>query len=189
MRHWLVASEGQNPPTLEVASVKLLSVVLLPADGLPTRPIRGSRGILQSTESGQGRGASGGAQVTRQGWEMPRPTRVRGLEITTNAVPDVVLQSQDSVCVYRYGCSSAILELVGVHNQAAKRVCRSGIVSQAFALVHNCHPSIIARSVRGAQKKKFWAWWGRSAYRPGPPKNKGRAMHFARQRDCGNGWL
>lgn len=30
------------PPTLEVASVKLLSVELLPDEGLPTRPIRGS---------------------------------------------------------------------------------------------------------------------------------------------------
>ena len=34
-------------PALAVASVRLLSVVLLPDDGLPTRPIRGSRGILE----------------------------------------------------------------------------------------------------------------------------------------------
>lgn len=33
------------PPTLEVASVKELSVLDLPALGLPTRPINGSRGI------------------------------------------------------------------------------------------------------------------------------------------------
>lgn len=33
-------------PTLDVASVKLLSVVDLPLEGLPTRPMRGSRGML-----------------------------------------------------------------------------------------------------------------------------------------------
>jgi hypothetical protein len=38
------------PPTLEVASVRLFNVVLLPDEGLPTRPIRGSRGILGSVE-------------------------------------------------------------------------------------------------------------------------------------------
>lgn len=32
-------------PTLEEASVKLLSVLLFPADGLPTSPMRGSRGM------------------------------------------------------------------------------------------------------------------------------------------------
>lgn len=32
-------------PTLDVASVKLFKVVLLPDDGLPTRAMRGSRGI------------------------------------------------------------------------------------------------------------------------------------------------
>jgi hypothetical protein len=36
-----------HPPTLELASVRLLSVVLLPLEGLPTRPIRGSRGIVK----------------------------------------------------------------------------------------------------------------------------------------------
>lgn len=36
-----------NPPTLDVASVKLLRVVLLPAEGLPTRPTNGSRGIVK----------------------------------------------------------------------------------------------------------------------------------------------
>ncbi len=35
-----------HQPTFEVASVKLLSVVLLPLEGLPTRPINGSLGIL-----------------------------------------------------------------------------------------------------------------------------------------------
>lgn len=35
------------PPTLEVASVSELSVLDLPALGFPTRPIRGSRGILR----------------------------------------------------------------------------------------------------------------------------------------------
>jgi hypothetical protein len=34
------------PPTFDVASVKLLSVVLFPLEGLPTRPINGSLGIL-----------------------------------------------------------------------------------------------------------------------------------------------
>jgi hypothetical protein len=34
------------PPTLEEASVSELSVLDLPALGLPTRPINGSRGIL-----------------------------------------------------------------------------------------------------------------------------------------------
>ena len=32
-------------PTLEEASVRLLRVVLFPAEGFPTSPIRGSRGI------------------------------------------------------------------------------------------------------------------------------------------------
>jgi hypothetical protein len=48
------SSEGQRrrfyPPTLEVASVKLFNVVLLPDEGLPTRPMRGSRGILGCVE-------------------------------------------------------------------------------------------------------------------------------------------
>jgi hypothetical protein len=35
-----------HPPTLEDASVKLFRVVLLPLDGLPTKPIKGSRGIV-----------------------------------------------------------------------------------------------------------------------------------------------
>lgn len=37
--------EWIHQPTFEVASVKLLRVVLLPDDGLPTKPINGSRGI------------------------------------------------------------------------------------------------------------------------------------------------
>jgi hypothetical protein len=40
-RSWL------HRPTLELASVKLFNVVLLPLDGLPTNPIKGSRGILE----------------------------------------------------------------------------------------------------------------------------------------------
>lgn len=35
------------PPTLEVASVSELSVLDLPALGFPTRPMRGSRGMLR----------------------------------------------------------------------------------------------------------------------------------------------
>lgn len=42
---------GFDPPTLDVASVKLFSVVLLPAEGLPTRPINGSLGILLDVQS------------------------------------------------------------------------------------------------------------------------------------------
>lgn len=38
--------QGLYPPTLEEASVRLLSVELFPADGLPTRPISGSRGMM-----------------------------------------------------------------------------------------------------------------------------------------------
>lgn len=34
-------------PTLEEASVKLLSVLLFPEDGLPTSPMRGSRGMAR----------------------------------------------------------------------------------------------------------------------------------------------
>lgn len=37
-----------HAPTLELASVKLFKVVDLPLDGLPTRPIKGSRGIVRS---------------------------------------------------------------------------------------------------------------------------------------------
>jgi hypothetical protein len=37
---------GLYPPTLEEASVRLLRVELLPAEGFPTKPIRGSRGIV-----------------------------------------------------------------------------------------------------------------------------------------------
>ncbi len=33
-------------PTLELASVKLFRVVLFPLEGLPTNPIRGSRGMV-----------------------------------------------------------------------------------------------------------------------------------------------
>lgn len=38
--------ELRGSPTLLVASVNELRVVLLPEEGLPTRPIRGSRGML-----------------------------------------------------------------------------------------------------------------------------------------------
>lgn len=41
------ASFTCHPPTLDDASVKEFSMVDLPADGFPTRPIRGSRGILE----------------------------------------------------------------------------------------------------------------------------------------------
>ena len=37
---------GSYQPTFDEASVKLFKVVDLPDDGFPTKPIRGSRGIL-----------------------------------------------------------------------------------------------------------------------------------------------
>jgi len=40
-------------PTLEVASVRLLRVVDLPEEGLPTRAIRGSRGIVRTRRNGR----------------------------------------------------------------------------------------------------------------------------------------
>lgn len=46
------------PPTLEVASVSELSVLDLPALGFPTRPMRGSRGILRV-----------GGYITRKEWK------------------------------------------------------------------------------------------------------------------------
>jgi hypothetical protein len=44
-----VMEEGSwlHQPTLELASVKLFNVVLLPLDGLPTNPIKGSRGMVE----------------------------------------------------------------------------------------------------------------------------------------------
>lgn len=42
--------EGLDRPTLEEASVREFSVELLPALGLPTRPINGSRGISREKE-------------------------------------------------------------------------------------------------------------------------------------------
>jgi hypothetical protein len=36
-----------HPPTLELASVKLFNVVLLPLEGFPTNPIKGSLGIVR----------------------------------------------------------------------------------------------------------------------------------------------
>lgn len=45
-------------PTLEEASVRLFSVVLLPAEGLPTSPMRGSRGMLNDLMPSSGLGHS-----------------------------------------------------------------------------------------------------------------------------------
>ena len=42
----------EDEPTFEVASVRELRVVDFPEDGFPTKPIRGSRGIV--TYAGQG---------------------------------------------------------------------------------------------------------------------------------------
>jgi hypothetical protein len=39
---------GIYQPTFEEASVRLFRVVDLPDEGLPTKPIKGSRGILGS---------------------------------------------------------------------------------------------------------------------------------------------
>ena len=45
-----MAFQWDDIPTLAVVSVRLFSVVDLPLEGLPTRPIRGSRGIVQISE-------------------------------------------------------------------------------------------------------------------------------------------
>lgn len=42
---------GVYQPTFEDASVKLFNVVDLPEEGFPTRPIRGSRGIILKEEA------------------------------------------------------------------------------------------------------------------------------------------
>jgi len=47
-RAWRRGGALLHTPTLELASVKLFNVVLLPLDGLPTNPIKGSRGIVYS---------------------------------------------------------------------------------------------------------------------------------------------
>lgn len=57
-----------NPPTLDVASVKLFNVVLLPLEGLPTSPIKGSRGIVELLKSiyvaqRRGRKSEGGGEI------------------------------------------------------------------------------------------------------------------------------
>lgn len=62
-------------PTLEEASVKLLSVELFPAEGFPTRPISGSRGM---TEEERGRfgnqvSESSEAQVRSRGRKTESP--------------------------------------------------------------------------------------------------------------------
>ena len=44
-RHILVLPLSALSPTFDEASVRELSVVLFPDEGLPTRPIRGSRGM------------------------------------------------------------------------------------------------------------------------------------------------
>lgn len=49
---WADIPGTRYPPTLDEASVSELSVVLLPADGLPTIPISGSRGILEGVAGG-----------------------------------------------------------------------------------------------------------------------------------------
>lgn len=55
-------SDTEYRPTLEEASVRLFRVVLFPAEGLPTRPINGSRGMMSSKEQPEGR--SGQQQVS-----------------------------------------------------------------------------------------------------------------------------
>lgn len=46
-------------PTLEEASVRLLRVELFPAEGLPTRPMSGSRGMVGDVAGGMDRGEAG----------------------------------------------------------------------------------------------------------------------------------
>lgn len=48
-------SDTEYRPTLEEASVRLFRVVLFPAEGLPTRPINGSRGMTSTKEQVEGR--------------------------------------------------------------------------------------------------------------------------------------
>ena len=45
-----MAFQWDDIPTLAVVSVRLFSVVDLPLEGLPTRPMRGSRGIVEISE-------------------------------------------------------------------------------------------------------------------------------------------
>lgn len=46
------AGRGHDGPTLDVASVSEFKVDDLPALGLPTRPINGSRGMLRESAAG-----------------------------------------------------------------------------------------------------------------------------------------
>lgn len=46
------AGSGQDRPTLDEASVREFRVDDLPALGLPTSPIKGSRGILEAVDRG-----------------------------------------------------------------------------------------------------------------------------------------
>jgi len=53
--------ESRGAPTFAVlVSVRLFSVVLFPLDGLPTRPMRGSRGMVLGARGGGGGGGGDG---------------------------------------------------------------------------------------------------------------------------------
>lgn len=70
---------GVGAPTLAVVSVRLFSVVDLPEDGLPTKAMRGSRGML----------ATGGPQaISRQ--PVPTIGIVKEAERRWKAVKGVV---------------------------------------------------------------------------------------------------
>lgn len=64
-------------PTLDEASVKLLRVELLPAEGLPTRPMRGSRGMASKERDLSTGGPSMYYNAGPPGWAIRSRTNAR----------------------------------------------------------------------------------------------------------------
>lgn len=64
-------------PTLDEASVKLLRVELLPAEGLPTRPMRGSRGMASKERDLSTGGLSMYYNAGPPGWAIRSRTNAR----------------------------------------------------------------------------------------------------------------
>jgi hypothetical protein len=84
---------------LDDASVRLLSVVLLPADGLPTRPMSGSRGMWDGCAGGGSlakleRLAGGQAAV---GGDAPRGCVLRAVLGAASMRGVVVLDEEASI--------------------------------------------------------------------------------------------
>lgn len=82
-------TRDRYPPTLDVASVSELSVVLLPDDGLPTMPMSGSRAILAKAGAGRGAGERASSKgkdpgflktdaILRTAWESVVGRRLKG---------------------------------------------------------------------------------------------------------------